>query len=83
MQLDLAHVPASEDARTSRPSEIFFLAGPHGHRDEPEPGDGGPLPNLVDGGEKAAVDSHRGHLPLLVNDHERPSPDGATQGSSV
>jgi hypothetical protein len=22
-------------------------------------------------------------FPLLVNDHERPSPDGATQGSSV
>jgi len=38
---------------------------------------------LVEGGDQAAVDVTEVTFPLLANDRERPSPDGATQGSSV
>ena len=74
--------PMSQSARTrtSRPCEISFLATPK-RRDEPEPS-GARRPDLVEGDDQAAVDSHRGRLPL----GERPrAPDSgrATLGSSV
>ena len=81
VQLDLAHVPVSEDARTSRLRD-FLPRGAHGHRDEPEPGDGSRQPDLVEGDDQALTVSEV-TVPLLVNDHGCPSPDGAMQGSSV
>ena len=74
--------PMSRSARTrtSRPCEISFLATPK-RRDEPEPS-GARRPDLVEGDDQAAIDSHRGRLPL----GERPrAPDSgrATLGSSV
>ena len=56
--------PMSQSARTrtSRPCEISFLATPK-RRDEPEPS-GARRPDLVEGDDQAAVDSHRGRLPL-------------------
>jgi DNA-binding transcriptional LysR family regulator len=54
------------DHRSGAPLADFLLPrGAHGHRDEPELGDGGRQPDLVEGDDRAAVDSHRGHrLPL-------------------
>lgn len=67
--------------RTSGASAISFLAAPTVIK-EPEPGDGGRQADLIEDDDEAAVDSYRGRL-LGVNGHERPSSDGATQGSSV
>ena len=71
--------PMSQSARTrtSRPCEISFLATPK-RRDEPEPS-GARRPDLVEGDDQAAVDSHRGRLPL----GERPrAPDSGRAGDA-
>ena len=81
MQLDLAHVPVSEDARTSRPSEISFLAAPPVIETSPSPATANPTSLKVTTRRPLTVTEVT--FPLLVNDHERPSPDGAKQGSSV
>ena len=60
----------------------FLPRSAHGHRDEPEPGDGSRQPDLVEGDDQALTVSEV-TVPLLVNDHGCPSPDGAMQGSSV
>jgi hypothetical protein len=57
----------------------FLPRGAPGHRDEPEPGDGGRQPELVEGDDQAAVDSHRGHLPPLG---ERPRAPESGRGEA-
>jgi hypothetical protein len=55
----------------------------NGHRDEPEPGDGGANPTSLKATTRRPLTVTEVAFPLLVNDHERLSPDMATQGSSV
>ena len=82
MQLDLAHVPVSEDAHERTLRDLLSRRA-NGHRDEPEPGDGGANPTSLKVTTRRPLTVTEVAFPLLVNDHERPSPDGATQGSSV
>jgi len=81
VQLDLAHLPVSEDARMSRPSEISFLAAPPVI--ETSPATAAANPNSLKVTTRRPLTVTEVTFPLLVNDHERPSPDGAKQGSSV
>ena len=83
VQLDLAHVPVSEDARTSGPSEISFLAAPTVIETSPSPATAAANPTSLKVTTRRPLTVTEVTFPLLVNDHERPSPDGATQGSSV
>jgi hypothetical protein len=80
VQLDLANVPVSAYEQTLRD---LLPPGAHGHEDEPEPDNGGRQPNLVEGDDQAPSTVTEVTFPFLVDDHERPSPDSATQGSSV
>ena len=76
--------PMSQSARTrtSRPSEISFLAAaPTVIETSPSPAAANPTSLKVTTRRPLTVTEVA--FPLLVNDHERPSPDGATQGSSV
>src|SRR5262245_4894562 len=81
VQLDLAHVPVSEDWRTSRPSWISFLAAPTVIDTSPATAAANPTSLKVTTRRPLTVTEVT--FPLLVNDHERPSPDGVTQGPSV
>jgi hypothetical protein len=83
VQLDLAHVPVSEDARTSRPSEISFLAAPPVIETSPSPATAAANPTSLKVTTRRPLTVTEVTFPLLVNDHERPSPDGAKQRSSV
>jgi len=82
VQLDLADVPVSEDARTSRPFEIFsFLAAPT--IIETGPATAAAKPTSLKVMTRRPLTVTEVTLPLLVNDHERPRPNGATQGLLV
>jgi len=83
VQLDLAHVPVGEDVRTSRPSEISFLAAPTVIETSPSPATAAAHPTSLKVTNRRPLTVTEVTFPLLANDHERPSPDGATQGSSV
>ena len=83
VQLDLAHVPVSEDARTSGPSEISFLAAPTVIETSPSPATVAANPTSLKVATRRPFTVTEVTFPLLANDRERPSPDGATQGSSV
>jgi len=83
VQLDLAHVPVSEDARTSGPSEISFLAAPTVIETSPSPATVAANPTSLKVATRRPLTVTEVTFPLLANDRERPSPDGATQGSSV
>ena len=83
VQLDLAHVPVSEDARTSGPSEISFLAAPTVIETSPSPATAAANPTSLKVATRRPLTVTEVTFPLLANDRERPSPDGATQGSSV
>jgi hypothetical protein len=67
--------------RTSRPSEISFLAAPTVIETSPATAAANPTSPKVT--TKRPLTVTEVAFPLSVNDHERPSPDGATQGSSV
>ena len=77
--------PMSQSARTctSRPSEISFLAAPTVIETSPSPATAAANPTSLNVTTKRPLTVTEVVFPLLVNDHERPSPDGATQGSSV
>jgi hypothetical protein len=83
VQLDLVHVPVSEDARTNRPSEISFLAAPTVIEASPSPATAAANPTSLKVTTRRPLTVTEVTFPLLVKDDERPSPDGATQGSSV
>ena len=76
--------PMSQSARTrtSRPSEISFLAAPTVIETSPSPA-AAANPTSLKVTTRRPLTVTEVAFPLLVNDHERPSPDGATQGSSV
>ena len=75
--------PMSKSARTrtSRPSEISFLAAPTVI--ETSPATAAANPTSLNVTTRRPLTVTEVAFPLLVNDHERPSPDAATQGSSV
>ena len=77
--------PMSQSARTrtSRPSEISFLAAPTVIETSPSPATAAANPTSLKVTTRRPSTVTEVAFPLLVNDHERPSPDGATQGSSV
>ena len=83
VQLDLAHVPVSEDARTSGPSEISFLAAPTVIETSPSPETAAANTTSLKVTTMQPLTVTEVTFPFLVDDHERPSPDGAAQGSSV
>ena len=82
MQLDLAHVPVSEDAH-EQTSEISFLAAPTVIETSPGPATAAANPTSLKVTTRRPLTVTEVAFSILVNDHERPSPDGATQGSSV
>jgi hypothetical protein len=71
----------SARTRASRPSEISFLAAPTVIETSPATVAADPTSLKVTTMRPLTVTGVA--FPLFVNDHERPSPDGATQGSSV
>ena len=73
----------SARTRTSRPSEISFLAAPTVIETSPSPATAAANPTSLKVTTRRPSTVTEVAFPLLVNDHERPSPDGATQGSSV
>ena len=75
--------PMSRSARTreSRPCEISFLAAPTVIETSPATVAANPTSLKVTTMRPLTVTEVA--FPLLVNDHERPCPDGATQGLSV
>src|SRR5262249_14239697 len=73
----------SARTRTSRPSEISFLAAPTVIETGPSPATAAANPTSLKVTTSRPLTVTEVAFPLLVNDHERPSPDGATQGSSV
>ena len=77
--------PMSQSARTrtSRPSEISFLAAPTVIETSPSPVTAAANPTSLKVTTRRPSTVTQVAFPLLVNDHERPSQDGATQGSSV
>jgi hypothetical protein len=79
--------PMSQSARTrrSRPSEIAFLAAPAVIETSPSPATAAANPTSLKVTTRRPLTVTEVAFPLLllVNDHERPGPDGATQGSSV
>ena len=83
VQPDLAHVPVSEDARTSRPFEISSPAAPTVIETSPSPAAAAANPTSLNVTTRRPLTITEVTFPLLVNDDERPSPDKATQGASV
>ena len=75
--------PLSGEARTSRPSEISFLAVPTVIETSPSPETAAANPTSLKVTTMQPLTVTEVTLPFLVDDHERPSPDGAAQGSSV
>ena len=77
--------PMSQSARTrtSGPSEISFLAAPTVIETSPSPATAAANPTSLKVTTRRPSTVTEVAFLLLVNDHERPSPDGATQGSSV
>jgi hypothetical protein len=67
--------------RTSRPSEVSFLAEPTVIETSPATAAANPTSLKVT--TRRPLTLTEVAFPLSVNDHERPSPGGATQGSSV
>ena len=82
VQLDLGHVSVSEDARTRRPCEISVLAAPTVIETSPSPATAAANPTSLKVTTRPPLTVTEVSFPLLVNDHERPSPHGATRGSS-
>jgi len=80
VQLDLAQCASQRGRAHEEILRDFLPRGAHGHRDEPEPGDGGRQPDLVEGGDQAVVDSHRDHLPPLG---ERPRVPESRRGDAT
>ena len=78
MQLDLANVPVSEGAHEQT---LRDLLPPTVIETSPATAAANPTSLKVTTRRPSTVTEVA--FPLLVNDHERPSPDGATQGSSV
>ncbi|WP_426537314.1 hypothetical protein [Bradyrhizobium sp. McL0615] len=81
-QLDLAHDPVNEDAHEQTP-EISLLAAPTVIETSPSPATVAANPTSLKVTSRRPLTVTAVAFPLLVNDHERPSPDGATQGPSV
>jgi hypothetical protein len=78
--------PMSQSARTrtGRPSEISFLAAaPTVIEMSPSPATAAANPTSLKATTRRPLTVTEVAFPLLVNAHERPSPDGATQGSSA
>ena len=77
--------PISQSARTrtSRPSEMSFLAAPTVIETSPSPATAAANPTSLKVTTTRPLTVTEVAFPLLVNNHERPNPDGATQGSSV
>lgn len=77
--------PMSQSARTrtSRPSEIPFLAAPTVIETSPSPATAAANPTSLKVTTRRPLTVTEVAFPLLVNDHECASSDGATQGSSV
>ncbi len=76
--------PMSQSARTrtSRPSEISFLAAPTVIETSPSPATVAANPTSLKVTTRPSTVTEV-TFPFLVDDHEGPSPDSATQGSSV
>src|SRR5205814_7163638 len=72
----------SARTRTSRPSEISFLPAPTVIETSPSPATAARDPTSLKVTTRRPLTVTEVAFPLL-NDHERPNLDGATQGSSV
>lgn len=69
--------------RTSRPSVISFLAAPTIIERSPSPATAAVKPTSLKVTTRRPLTVTEVALSISVNDHERPSPNGAKQGSSV
>ena len=80
MQLDLAHVPVSEDAHEQT---LCDLASSPSIETSPSQATSAANPTSLKVTTMRPSTVTEVAFSILVNDHEHPSPDGATQGSSV
>ena len=71
----------SARTRTSRPSGVSFLAAPTIIETSPEMVAANAISLKM--ATKRPLTAAKVAFPMLMNDHERQSPDGATQGPSV